>query len=43
VFDFQKSYERLKEVLGEKFFKDLNWKPFHPTPQTLKEIAETLN
>jgi len=43
VFDFQKSYERLKEVLGEKFFKDLNWQPFHPTPQTLKEIAETLS
>ena len=30
VFDFQKSYERLKDVLGEKFFKDLNWQPFHP-------------
>ena len=43
VFDFQKSYERLKEVLGEKFFKDLNWQPFHATPQTLKEIAETFS
>jgi hypothetical protein len=43
VLEFEKSYNRLKEVLGEKFFKDLNWKPFHPTPQTLKEIAETLN
>jgi hypothetical protein len=43
VFDFQKSYERLKEVLGEKFFKDINWQPFYPTPQTLKEIAERLS
>jgi hypothetical protein len=42
VLDFQKSYERLKEILGEKFFKDVNWQPFHPTPQTLKEIAERL-
>jgi hypothetical protein len=43
VFDFPKSYNRLKEILSEKFPKDLNWQPFHPTPQTLKEIGETLS
>ena len=42
VFDFQKSYVRLKQILGEKFPTDLNWDPFRPTPQTLKDIAETL-
>jgi hypothetical protein len=43
VFDFPKSYNRLKEILGEKFPKNPNWQPYQPTPQTLKEIVETLN
>ena len=43
VFDFQSSYIRLKEVLGEKMPRNLNWQPYQPTPQTLKEIAETLS
>ena len=43
VFDFRSSYIRLKEVLGEKFPRNLNWQPYQPTPQTLKEIAETLS
>jgi hypothetical protein len=43
VFDFPNSYNRLKEILGEKFPKDPNWQPYQPTPQTLKEIAETLS
>ena len=43
VFDFRSSYIRLKEVLGEKFSQNLNWQPYQPTPQTLKEIAETLS
>ena len=43
VFDFSKSYNRLKEILGEKFPKNPNWQPYQPTPQTLKEIAETLS
>ncbi len=43
VFDFRSTYIRLKEVLGEKFPPNLNWQPYQPTPQTLKEIAETLS
>ena len=43
VLDFRSSYIRLKEVLGEKFPQILNWQPYQPTPQTLREIAETLN
>jgi len=43
VFDFPKSYNRLKVILGEKFPKNPNWQPYQPTPQTLKEIAETLS
>ena len=43
VFDFRSSYIRLKEVLGEKFPQTLNWQSYQPTPQTLKEIAETLS
>ena len=43
VFDFRSSYTRFKEVLGETFPRNLNWQPYQPTPQTLKEIAETLN
>jgi hypothetical protein len=43
VLEFEKTYNGLKEILGEKFFKDLNWQSFQPTPQTLKEIAETLS
>lgn len=43
VLDFRSSYIRLKEVLGEKFPRNLNWQPYQPTPQTLKEIAETLS
>ncbi len=43
VFDFRSSYIRLKEILGEKFPQNLNWQPYQPTPQTLKEIAETLS
>jgi hypothetical protein len=42
VLDFRSSYIRLKEVLGEKFPQNLNWQPCQPTPQTLREIAETL-
>ena len=43
VFDFPQSYNRLKEVLSEKFPKNLNWQPYQPTPETLKKIAETLS
>jgi len=43
VFDFRTSYLRLKEVLGEKFLRNLKWQPYQPTPQTLREIAETLS
>jgi len=43
VFDFRSSYIRLKEVLGEKFPRNLNWQSYQPTPQTLKDIAETLS
>lgn len=43
VFDFSKSYNRLKVILGEKFPKNPNWQHYQPTPQTLKEIAETLS
>ena len=43
VFDFQSSYIRLKEVLGKTFPRNLNWQSYQPTPQTLKEIAETLS
>jgi hypothetical protein len=43
VFDFPKSYNRLKEILGEKFPRNPNWQPYQPTPQTLKEIVETLS
>jgi len=43
VLDFQKSYESLKEVLGETLPKDLSWQPFRPTPQTLKQIAEAFS
>ena len=43
VFDFRSSYTRLKEVLGDKLQQNLNWQSYQPTPQTLKEIAETLS
>ena len=43
VIGFKTSYERLKEILGETFPKDLSWQSFRPTPQTLKQIAETLS
>ena len=43
VFDFPQSYNRLKEILSEKFPKNLNWQPYQPTPETLKKIAETLS
>jgi hypothetical protein len=42
VLDFRSSYIRLKEVLGEKSPQNLSWQPYQPTPQTLREIAETL-
>jgi hypothetical protein len=42
VLDFRSSYIRLKEVLGVKFPQNLSWQPYQPTPQTLREIAETL-
>ena len=41
VFEFPQSYNRLKEILGEKFPKNPNWQPYRPTPQTLKRIVET--
>jgi len=43
VSDFRSSYIRLKEVLGEKFPRNLNWQHYQQTPQTLKKIAETLS
>ena len=43
VLDFRSSYIRLKEVLGEKFPQNLSWQPYQSTPQTLREIAETLS
>ena len=43
VFDFRSSYIKLKEVLGEKFPRNLNWRPDQPTPQTLKEIVQALS
>ena len=43
VFDFPQSYNRLKEILSEKFPKNLNWQRYQPTPETLKKIAETLS
>jgi hypothetical protein len=43
VFDFRTSYTRLKEILGDKFPTNPNWQRYPPTPQTLKEIAETLS
>lgn len=43
VVDFRSSYTRLKEVLGDKLPQNLNWQSYQPTPQTLKEIAETLS
>ena len=43
VFDFRTSYTRLKEILGDKFPTNPNWQRYQPTPQTLKEIAETLS
>ncbi len=42
VLDFEKSYQRPKEILGEKFPKDPQWKAYGPTPQTLEEIARAL-
>lgn len=42
VLDFEKSYQRLKEILGEKFPKDPEWKPHTPTPETLEQIAAAL-
>lgn len=42
VLEFEKSYSRLKEILGEKFPKELKWAPCDPTPRTLREIANTL-
>ena len=42
VLDFEKSYQRLKEILGEKFPKDPQWKAYGPTPETLEEIAKAL-
>ncbi|MFQ5853761.1 MAG: hypothetical protein ACE5JU_24645 [Candidatus Binatia bacterium] len=42
VLDFDKSYQRLKEILGEKFPKDPQWKAYEPTPETLEEIARAL-
>jgi hypothetical protein len=43
VLDFRPSYIRLKEVLGEKLPQNLTWQPYQPTPQTLREIAQTLS
>ena len=43
VSDFPQSYNRLKEILSEKFPKNLNWQRYQPTPETLKKIAETLS
>ncbi len=43
VFDFPKSYNRLKAVLGEKFPKNPNWQPYQPTPETLKKIVGALS
>ena len=43
VVDFRSSYIRLKEVLGDKLPQNLSWQSYQPTPQTLKEIAETLS
>ncbi|MFQ5853176.1 MAG: hypothetical protein ACE5JU_21670 [Candidatus Binatia bacterium] len=50
VLDFKKSYQRLKEILGDlsaraqagKFSEDPQWKAFGPTPETLEEIARAL-
>ncbi len=42
VLEFEKSYQRLKEILEEKFSKDPQWKAYGPTPQTLEEIARAL-
>ncbi len=42
VLDFEKSHQRLKEILGEKFPKDRQWKPHTPTPETLEQIAAAL-
>ena len=43
VFDFPQSYNRLKEVLSEKFPKNLNWQRYQPTPETLKKIVGALS
>ena len=43
VFDFPQSYNRLKEVLSEKFPKSLNWERYQPTPETLKKIVGALS
>jgi len=42
VLEFEKSYQRLKEILGEKLPKDPQWKAYGPTPQSLEEIARAL-
>ncbi len=42
VLEFEKSYRRLKEILGEKFPKEPQWKEYGPTPETLEEIAKAL-
>ncbi len=42
VLDFEKSYQRLKDILGGKFPKDPQWKPHAPTPETLEQIAAAL-
>ena len=42
VLEFEKSYRRLKEILGEKFPKDPEWKPHTASPETLEQIAATL-
>ena len=42
ALDFEKSYQRLKEILGEKCPKDPEWKAYGPTPETLEEIARAL-
>lgn len=43
VCDFPQSYNRLKEVLSEKFPKNLNWQRYQPTPETLKKIVGALS
>ena len=38
VFDFRSSYIGLKEVLGEKFSRNLNWRPDHPRLKPSKKL-----